>query len=121
MVRCERGMSENERLQEAIDRGMTRARQDDWRGAIEAFRRAVSLDADSVEARFRLGWALWNRSELQKPTLADLALGYGAQVLGIEPVARDRGRKFAAHAKMLRESAHWLREAIARDPAHARS
>src|SRR5690349_13116734 len=98
-------MSEAQGLDEAIERGMNRSRDDDWTGAIEAFRRAVSMDSQSVEARFRLGWALWNRSELDKPTVADLAVGYGAQLLGIEAVARDRGRKFAAHHKLLSEAA----------------
>src|SRR5437016_5006474 len=92
------------KVQETIDRGMARARLDDWPGAVEGFRRAVSLDANSVEARFRLGWALWNRSEEVKPTVWDLAVGYGAQLAGMEPVARDRGKKFAAHHKLLREA-----------------
>ena len=114
-------MAEPIRIEDAIERGLSRARRDDWPGAIEAFRRAVSLDADSVEARFRLGWSLWNRSEIEKPSVTDLAVGYGAQLLGMEGVARDRGRKFAAHHKLLREAAHWFREVIARDPKHARS
>jgi transitional endoplasmic reticulum ATPase len=108
-------------LAEAIEHGMIRARRDDWPGAVEAFRRAVSLDSQDVESRFRLGWALWNRSEFEKPNMADLVVGYGAQVLGVEPIARDRGRKFRHHKEMLTECAHWLREAIARDPKHARS
>jgi len=110
-----------DKVQEAIERGLSRARQEDWLGAIEAFRRAVSLDGEGIESRFRLAWALWHRSEAIKPTVADLAFGYGAQILGIESVARDRGRKFAAHHKLLREAAHWFREVIARDPRHARS
>jgi transitional endoplasmic reticulum ATPase len=108
-------------LADAIERGMARARRDDWSGAVEAFRRAVSLDSQDVESRFRLGWAIWNRSEIEKPNMADLVVGYGAQVLGVEPVARDRGRKFRHHKEMLHECAHWLREAIARDAKHARS
>ncbi len=114
-------IAESDRLEEAIERGLSRARRDDWTGAIEAFRRATSLDAESVEARFRLGWSLWNRSEIEKPSVADLAVGYGAQLLGMEGVARDRGKKFAAHHKLLREAAHWFREVIARDPKHARA
>ncbi len=113
--------TEASRLQEAIERGLSRARQEDWPGAVEAFRRAVSLDAESVEARFRLGWALWQRSEEIKPSLLDLTLGYGAHLTGFEVVAKERGRKFAAHHKILREAAHWLREAISRDPQHARA
>lgn len=114
-------MNDAERAQEAVERGLQRSRMDDWVGAADAFRRAVSLDSESVEARFRLGWALWNRSESIKPSVADLALGYGAQLLGLEAVARDRGRKFAAHKRLLRETVHWLREALARDPNHARA
>src|SRR5262245_36607425 len=59
-------MNETERAEEAIERGLARSRDEDWSGAAEAFRRAISLDSESVEARFRLGWALWNRSELDK-------------------------------------------------------
>jgi len=106
---------------DAIERGMNRARLDDWAGAAEAFRRAAAADSQSVEARFRLGWAMFREAEARKPTLADLALGYGAQVLGLEPLARDRARRFTAHRRLLREAVHWLREAIARDPRHARS
>src|SRR5207302_373841 len=79
------------------------------------------LDSVSVEARFRLGWALWNHSEVDKPSVADLAVGYGAQLLGIDAIAKDRGRKFKQHRDLLRESTHWLREAIAREPHHARA
>jgi transitional endoplasmic reticulum ATPase len=111
----------NPRLKEAIQRGLARARQEDWTGAIDAFRRGVALDLEDVECRFRLGWALWNRSEVDKPSVTDLAVGYGAQLLGIDSVARDRGKKFAAHHKLLREAAHWFREAISRDPEHARA
>ncbi len=114
-------MTDTDQLQETIERGMARARQDDWSGAVEVFRRAVSLDSANVDARFRLGWALWNQSEVDKPSVADLAVGYGAQLLGIEAVARDRGRKFKQHHDILRESTHWLREAIARDAHHARA
>jgi transitional endoplasmic reticulum ATPase len=112
-------MEEKELLREALERGMARARQQDWRGAAEAFRRAVSYDSDSVEARYRLGWALWNRSEEVKPTMGDLALGYTAVVLGFDAVARDRKKKFTLHKKLLQDAVHWLREAIARDPQHA--
>src|SRR5438105_3764159 len=53
--------------------------------------------------------------------MGDLIFGYGAQIMGIETVARDRGKKFAAHHKLLREAAHWFREVIARDAKHARA
>jgi transitional endoplasmic reticulum ATPase len=112
-------MNDHNIVKEAIERGMARASQADWSGAAESFKRAVSHDSGSVEARYRLGWALWKRSEDEKPSVADLALGYGAQVLGFEGFARDRGKKFLRHKKFLQDSAHWLREAIARDPQHA--
>src|SRR5437660_11352418 len=100
-------MTSTTQLDEAIERGIARARQEDWNAACEAFRRAVSLDSQSVEARFRLGWALWNRSEEIKPTVADLAVGYGAQMLGIAGVAKDRGKKCRDRRESVRESAHW--------------
>src|SRR5437667_41521 len=109
------------KVDETIEKGMAHARREDWPAAIDDFRRAASLDSESVEARFRLAWALWNRSEEEKPSVADLAVGYGAQLLGFDVVARDRGKKFASHRKLLDESAHWFREVIARDPKHARA
>jgi transitional endoplasmic reticulum ATPase len=112
-------MTETEIVKEALTRGMARASGADWSGAAEAFRKAVSYDPTSAEPRYRLGWALWKRADEDKPSMADLAVGYGAQVLGLDSVARDRGRKFARHKKLLQDSAHWLREAIARDDKHA--
>jgi transitional endoplasmic reticulum ATPase len=112
-------MNDTSIANEAIERGMERARKTDWAGATESFKRAVSHDPSSVEARYRLGWAFWQRAEAEKPSLGDLALGYGAQVLGFDAVARDRGRKFVKHKRSLQEAAHWLRETIARDPQHA--
>lgn len=114
-------MPVDEKAVEWIEKGLARSRADDWPGAVEAFRRAARLDAQSIEARFRVGWSLWNLAESRKPSVADLALGYGAQLLGLEPVARERARKFAAHRKTLRECIHWLREALALDPKHARA
>jgi transitional endoplasmic reticulum ATPase len=114
-------MNERELLREAIERGMARASGQDWSGAIEAFRRAVSCDSNSVEARYRLGWALWRRSEEMKPTTGDLLLGGAAHALGFDSFARERGNKFKRHKKLLQDSVHWLREAIARDPHHAES
>jgi transitional endoplasmic reticulum ATPase len=112
-------MTEQEKARDEIERGMARAGRGDWEEAAEAFRRAVSLDSESIEARYRLGWALWRQAEECAPTLADLAFGYGAQVLGFDTIARERGRKFSRHRKRLRDACHWLREAIARDPKHA--
>lgn len=106
---------------EAMERGMAQAAGHDWSGAIEAFRRAVSCDSNSVEARYRLGWALWRRSEEVKPTTGDLLIGGAAHALGFDSFARERGNKFKRHKKLVQDSAHWLREAIARDPHHAES
>lgn len=114
-------MHDSEHAEQVIERGLVRSRADDWLGAAEAFRKAASLDPASAEARFRLGWALWKRAEELKPTLGDLGVGYLAQLAGLESVARDRARKFTAHKRALREAAHWLREAIARDGRHARA
>lgn len=114
-------MGQMERVQETIERGLARARREDWNGAIEAFRRAVSLDSESIEARFRLGWALWKRAELMRPTVADWGLGYLAQIAGFEAFARDRARKITTFRKLAREACHWFREVIARDPQHARA
>jgi SpoVK/Ycf46/Vps4 family AAA+-type ATPase len=112
-------MTDHEIVKDALSRGLARAGAADWAGAAESFRRAVSFDPTGAESRYRLGWALWKRSEEDKPTMTDLAVGYGAQVLGFDSFARDRGRKFARHKNLLQDSAHWLREAIARDPKHA--
>jgi len=114
-------MERSQAAQRALEEGLGYARAEDWQRASECFRRAAHLDPAAAEPRFRLGWAIWHRAELARPNMADLALGYGAQLLGFDTVARDRSRKFVAHAKMLREAGHWLREAIARDASHARA
>lgn len=87
--------------------------------AADLFRRAVALDHRSGEACFRLGWALWNQARLQQPTLADLGVGYLAQLVGAESVARPRARKFAAHRRLLNEAAHWLRQSLELRPNDA--
>lgn len=51
-----------ETADEALYRGMQRARSYEWGGAVEAFRKAVVIDPENVEARFRLGWSLWNQA-----------------------------------------------------------
>ena len=111
----------NETTEEALHRGMQRARVYDWEGAVEAFRKAVALAPDDTEPRFRLGWALWNQAEAEKPTLADMAVAYGAQVLGFEQTARDGKRKFQNFRQLLNDSVHYLRSVIERDANHARS
>ncbi len=108
-------------VNEEIERGLSRSRRDDWDGAIDAFRRAASIDNQSAEAHYRLGWAHWKSAEEIKPTLGDLAVGYGAKVLGMGGVASDRARKFTGHKKRVQEAVHWLRIAITLDPAHSRS
>jgi transitional endoplasmic reticulum ATPase len=104
-----------------MERGLAKARAEDWPAASEAFRKAVSLDPENNDARFRLGWALWNRSERARPTTGDLVLGYGAQVLGFDSLAAGKGQKFAAHRKLLQEAVHWLRDTLSRDPSHSRA
>ncbi len=111
----------NETTGEALHRGMQRARVYDWAGAVEGFRKAVALAPDDVEARFRLGWALWNCAEASKPTLADMAVAYGAQVFGFEHTARDGKRKFTRYRQVLGDSVHYLRSVIERDEQHARA
>ena len=64
----------NETADEALYRGMQRARNYEWSGAVEAFRKAVVIDPENVEARFRLGWSLWNHAETEKPTVTDMAV-----------------------------------------------
>src|SRR5688572_14933304 len=97
-----------ETVEDALHRGMQRARQYEWSGAVEAFRKAVALDPEKVEARFRLGWALWNDAEADKPSLADMAVAYGAQVLGFEQTARESRRKFQVYRQGLNDAVHYL-------------
>ena len=103
---------------DALHRGMQRARVYDWNGAVESFRKAVAVDPENVEARFRLGWSLWNEAEADKPTLADMAVAYGAQVLGFEQTAKDGKRKFQAYRQLLNDSVHYLRSVLEREPEH---
>ncbi len=112
---------ETETTEDALHRGMQRARVYDWNGAVEAFRKAVALDPDSAEARFRLGWALWNQGEADKPSLADMAVAYGAQVFGLDQTAREGKRKFQAYRQLLTDSVHYLKSVIERDEGHARA
>lgn len=104
-----------------IERGMARARAEQWMAAADLFRRAVGADRKNAQACFRLGWALWNQARLQQPTLADLGIGYLAQLAGAKAIARPRARKFAAHKRLLSEAAHWLREASDLDPNNAQT
>ena len=46
-------VEDGETPEEALLRGMDQARQQDWPAAVEAFRKAVALDPESVEPRFR--------------------------------------------------------------------
>ncbi|HZP81023.1 MAG TPA: AAA family ATPase [Chthonomonadaceae bacterium] len=109
----------SETTEDALHRGMQRARVFDWAGSVEAFRKAVALDPENVEARFRLGWALWNQAEADKPTLADMAVAYGAQVLGFDQTARDGKRKFQLYRQRLNDCVHYLRSVIERDENRA--
>lgn len=110
-----------ETVEEALHRGMQCAKQYRWSAAVEAYRTAVALAPDNVEARFRLGWALWNQAEQDRPTLADMAVAYGAQVLGFEQAARESRRKFQIYRQRLNDAAHYLRSVIERDEDHARA
>lgn len=110
-----------ETTEEALHRGMQRARVYDWIGAVEAFRKAVALDPENTEARFRLGWSLWNQAEAEKPSLADMAVAYGAQVLGFDQTAKDGKRKFQSYRQLLNDAIYYLRSVIERDANHARA
>lgn len=100
---------------------MERARKLEWGAAVEAFRRAVVLDSDNLEARFRLGWSLWNHAEAEKPSVTDMAVIYGAQIFGFDQTARDGRRKFQFYRQLLNDSVHYLRSVLERDPNHARA
>ena len=110
-----------ETAEEALYRGMERARKLEWGAAVEAFRRAVVLDSDNLEARFRLGWSLWNQAEAEKPSVTDMAVIYGAQIFGFDQTARDGKRKFQFYRQLLNDSVHYLRSVLERDPNHARA
>ena len=111
----------NETAEDALHRGMQRARAYDWNGASEAFRKAVALDPDSTETRFRLGWALYNQAEVERPSLTDMAFAYGAQMLGFEQTARDGKRKYQVFRQSLLDSVHYLQSVLDRDDKHARA
>ena len=106
---------------DALHRGMQRARAYDWEPAVEAFRKAIALDPESVEARFRLGWALWNLADTNRPSLANAAVVVGAQAFGFEQTARDARRKFQNYRQALTDCVHYLTSVLERDPNHARA
>src|SRR5207248_7349633 len=62
-----------------------------------------------------------NQAEADKPTLADMAVAYGASVLGFDQTARDGKRKFQTYRQLLNDSVHYLRSVIDRDAEHARA
>ncbi len=110
-----------ETLEDALRRGMETARARDWVRAIETYRKAVAIDPESVEARFRLGWSLWNDAEGDKPGFSDMAFAYGAQVLGFENSAKEGKRKFQRYRQALTDAEYYLRTVLERDPNHARA
>ncbi len=111
----------NETGDEALYRGMQRARAYEWGASVEAFRKAVVIDSENIEARFRLGWALWNQAETEKPSVTDMAVIYGAQIFGFDQTARDGKRKFQFYRQLLNDSVHYLKSVLERDPNHARA
>jgi transitional endoplasmic reticulum ATPase len=113
--------SPTETAEEALQRGMQYARNYDWTAATDAFRKAVALDPDSTEPRFRLGWSLWNLADSDKPTLADMAVVYGAQMFGFDQTARDGRRKFQYYRQQLGDAVFYLQSVIERDANHARA
>ncbi len=111
-----------ESVTDVLHRGMQRARAYDWTAAIDAFRKAVALDPESVEARFRLGWALWNAAECDKPTLANMAVVYGAQVFGfLTKRQRTESGRFQAYRQLINDAIHYLNSVLDRDKEHARA
>ena len=113
--------TETDEFHLAMQRGLQRAKEYRWHAAIEAYRKAVALDPESTEARFRLGWALWNAAEDIKPTFADMAFVSGAQALGFDNAARDGRRKFQSYRQLLNDAEAYLTSVIERDEKHARA
>lgn len=108
-------------LDAALHSGMQMARDYRWLAAVERFRQAVALAPESTEARFRLGWSLWNLAEDEKPSIADMAMAVGAQALGLDQTARDRSRKFRGYRQRVDEAISYLESVLERDPQHARA
>lgn len=108
-------------IQSELVRGMQRARAYDWVGAIGRFRHAVALDPNSLEARFRLGWALWMQADEDKPSFTDMAMAMGAHALGFDQPAQSSKRKFQSYRQRLNEALHYLDSVLERDDNHSRA
>ena len=108
-------------INDILHRGMQRARVYDWAGAVNHFRRALSIDPEHVEVRFRLGWALWNLADSNKPSIADMAMVVGSQLFGFNQTASDGRRKMSAYRQQIMDAIHYLNSVLERDEEHARA
>ena len=100
---------------------MLRAREYQWSRAAETYRRAIALAPDATEPRFRIGWSLWNLAEEDKPSIADIAVAYGAQALGLDTASKESRRKFQIYRQRLEEAVSYFQSVLERDPNHARA
>ena len=110
-----------ESIQNLLHMGMQRARDYQWTKASEIYRQAILASPDATEPRFRMGWALWNLAEEDKPSIADIAVAYGAQALGLDTASKESRRKFQVYRQRLEEAVSYFQSVIDRDSNHARS
>lgn len=108
-------------ITEALHRGMQFARRYQWKESVETFRKAVAVDPAHIEARFRLGWSLWNLAEDEKPSIADMAFAFGAQTFGFDATAQSNRKKFQTYIKRLEDAVFYLSSVVERNDTHARA